>query len=549
MKNIFKLIGVIALAAVIGFSMAACRGGGDDDDTDPALNGTWVIGNQVWKFNNGLFEVLIGGSNFQRGTYTTNNNIITIIITEIYGGYPLYATYGLSPTRWYFRKDLLQLGTTELDKIFITNTEPYYIDGTTFTWGTDIYTKDGGSTGPGPGTGTAPTITTASLPNGTVGTAYSQTLRATGDTPITWSRDSGALPNGLTLSAAGVISGTPTTTGASTFTVKAANAKGNDTKQLSITITGGSMSGWTAITNSTFADTTINVIAHGNNKFVAGGDAGKMAYSSDGVTWTAINTGTLFDYVYNEETRKASVKGIAYGNNKFIAGGTKGKMATSTDGITWTAVDISSIFNAGDDINAIAYGNNMFVATGDRTAYSSDGLTWTRSNNPFASWDWVNTIVYGNGKFVVGGASEDVAYSTDGVTWTKANSNIGGGFFEIKALGYGSNMFVVAGGNVSREKMATSPDGVTWTALANSIANDFGTFGHIYTIAYGNNKFVAVGNYGRMAYSPDGITWTKEDVTGIFGSGGNDSINAIVFVNGRFVVGGANGKMAYSTGN
>jgi len=42
----------------------------------------------------------------------------------------------------------------------------------------------GGGDGDG---GTAPTITTATLPNGTVGTAYSQTLAATGDTPITWS--------------------------------------------------------------------------------------------------------------------------------------------------------------------------------------------------------------------------------------------------------------------------------------------------------------------------------------------------------------------------
>jgi len=46
--------------------------------------------------------------------------------------------------------------------------------------------------GNGNGSGTDPTITTASLPNGTVGTAYSQTLAATGETPITWSIDSRA---------------------------------------------------------------------------------------------------------------------------------------------------------------------------------------------------------------------------------------------------------------------------------------------------------------------------------------------------------------------
>ena len=88
----------------------------------------------------------------------------------------------------------------------------------------------------GSGSEVAPTITTTSLPNGTAGTAYSQTLAATGDTPITWSVESGTLPAGLSLAATGTISGTPTAAGASTFTVKATNAAGNNTKQLAITI-------------------------------------------------------------------------------------------------------------------------------------------------------------------------------------------------------------------------------------------------------------------------------------------------------------------------
>ncbi len=83
----------------------------------------------------------------------------------------------------------------------------------------------------------APAITTSSLPGGTVGTAYSQTLAATGDTPITWSIESGSLPEGLSLeSETGVISGIPTTVGTASFTVKATNAAGSDTKALSIDI-------------------------------------------------------------------------------------------------------------------------------------------------------------------------------------------------------------------------------------------------------------------------------------------------------------------------
>ncbi|MCL2752355.1 MAG: extracellular solute-binding protein [Firmicutes bacterium] len=89
----------------------------------------------------------------------------------------------------------------------------------------------------------APIITTESLPNGIVGVAYSQALIATGDKPITWSENidyyslgSSFLPYGLSLSGAGIISGTPTVAGTFTFTVKAANTAGNATKKFSITI-------------------------------------------------------------------------------------------------------------------------------------------------------------------------------------------------------------------------------------------------------------------------------------------------------------------------
>ena len=81
-----------------------------------------------------------------------------------------------------------------------------------------------------------PDIQTESLPNGTEGTSYSQTLTATGTTPITWRVTSGSLPTGLSLNSDGTITGTPTTQGESTFTVTATNDYGSDSKELSITI-------------------------------------------------------------------------------------------------------------------------------------------------------------------------------------------------------------------------------------------------------------------------------------------------------------------------
>jgi plastocyanin len=64
-------------------------------------------------------------------------------------------------------------------------------------------------------------VGTSSLPGGTVGQAYSAQLKtAGGQPPFTWSVLSGTLPHGLTLSSTGLISGSPTATGTSTFKVQ-----------------------------------------------------------------------------------------------------------------------------------------------------------------------------------------------------------------------------------------------------------------------------------------------------------------------------------------
>ena len=68
---------------------------------------------------------------------------------------------------------------------------------------------------------TAPTITSGSLPNGTVNVPYSSVITATGGTgPYTCSLAAGTLPAGLTLAANCTVSGTPTVAGTSTPTIK-----------------------------------------------------------------------------------------------------------------------------------------------------------------------------------------------------------------------------------------------------------------------------------------------------------------------------------------
>jgi hypothetical protein len=69
------------------------------------------------------------------------------------------------------------------------------------------------------------TMTTFSLPSAFVGYAYSATLQSNGGTPpFAWNVTGGTLPPGLALDSAGVISGTPTATGDSSFTVQVSDS-------------------------------------------------------------------------------------------------------------------------------------------------------------------------------------------------------------------------------------------------------------------------------------------------------------------------------------
>ena len=68
-------------------------------------------------------------------------------------------------------------------------------------------------------------ITTATLPSGLIPKPYWSVLEFTGGTGNTrWTLVDGQLPNGVSLSSAGVVSGKPTRAGTFSFTVQASDA-------------------------------------------------------------------------------------------------------------------------------------------------------------------------------------------------------------------------------------------------------------------------------------------------------------------------------------
>jgi CSLREA domain-containing protein len=141
---------------------------------------------------------------------------------------------------------------------------------------------------------TAPTITItpASLTAATAGAAYSQQFAASGGTgTYTWT-ETGALPAGVTLSAAGLLSGTPTAAGSFPITVTAKDGDNfTGTENVTLTVNGPTL----AVLPATLPAASTNVAY--TQAFSASGGTSPYTWTETGalptgVTWTAA-TATL----------------------------------------------------------------------------------------------------------------------------------------------------------------------------------------------------------------------------------------------------------------
>ena len=105
---------------------------------------------------------------------------------------------------------------------------------------------------------------------------------------------------------------------------------------------------WTDRTG-TNPNISANSVAYGASKFVVVGN--KIFTSPDGITWTQRTSpfGTT------------NIKKVTYGNGKFVAVGDLGKIATSTDGISWLLSE-SPVTTTLYDVD---YGASNFIAVGD----------------------------------------------------------------------------------------------------------------------------------------------------------------------------------------
>jgi hypothetical protein len=250
----------------------------------------------------------------------------------------------------------------------------------------------------------APTITIETLQDGEPGTAYSKILTATGDSPITWSIESGTLPTGLELSAEGAIYGTPTKCETSTFTVKATNAGGNSTKQLSIStafLSIEKLGTWLAAQPENSATTSYAVILNvsdlgGNHQ--DNGSAGKTLKDNRTKYVSLDLSGSTFasivDLAFNDCTNLTSV---IIPNSVTTIDKTAFQSCTNLTSVTIPA-SVTSIGNSAffgcDTLTSVTFGradtsfgnypfpNNSSLQTAYTTGgigtYKRTGTTWTK---------------------------------------------------------------------------------------------------------------------------------------------------------------------------
>ena len=194
------------------------------------------------------------------------------------------------------------------------------------------------------------------------------------------------------------------------------------------------------------------------------------------------------------------------------------KYALSKDkGLTWTVTDLADEPGFVPYKDPIVFGHDFIenkvvpdVTTQHRTSVSSDGSTWTETNNNDntpGTWQnvcWAPSL--GIYCAVANSGTYRVMTSPDGITWTGRTAAEANTWNDI-CWSEDLTLFVAVAEDGTNRVM-TSPDGITWTARAASLDKLW----HSVTYAPSLTLFCAVSFSATNTHmtSPDGITWTSQ---------------------------------------
>ena len=284
--------------------------------------------------------------------------------------------------------------------------------------------------------------------------------------------------------------------------------------------------------SNTFGTSTIASSASEGSTFIAVGQSGKAARSTDsGLTWTSIDVG--FD--------TTQVASVYVSNGTWIAVGASAKISRSVDdGITWTPIlsgqPTSVAFNCVTEVDGVWV---AFSAGDDYSRSTDDGLTWDALTQPVLV-SGARAIASSNGVLVAssGGDNQVVAArSTDlGLTWTAVNNldGVSGGGYSVASE---NGVFVLGVRTTTSGELLRSDDGgVNFTTVETGY--------DIRTLTTENGIWLGGGTQGNLIRSSDnGATWTE-----IESQFGTTAILGSTTSEGTWLLVGSSGKMS-ATGN
>ena len=285
-----------------------------------------------------------------------------------------------------------------------------------------------------------------------------------------------------------------------------------------------------------------NGICFGNGKFVAISDTRTFQVSTDGISWTGKGafagiskrsicygsrgfacigdrSGAFVMQSADGETWFQDTQGhlkqdgvfqwgqITYGNGMYVAFGVTtswgGIVARSTDLKNWsysqTGLDSEGL-SAGS--GQIAFTNGVFVALYQRRAIhrSTDGVSWTRYDlsSLFTGTDFIYTANAANGKFILcaNGSGRPWVFSDDGIVWSLGDQPL---YVLPEAIAYGDGFYIATGLGVGIALW--SRNGTTWNTLQMPTEGTESASDGIRRVAFGNGRFVAVGQSNTGAYA------------------------------------------------
>jgi hypothetical protein len=368
------------------------------------------------------------------------------------------------------------------------------------------------------------TITTASLPAGSVSLAYSATLAVTGGTaPYNWTVTSGALPQGLNLTAStGLISGTSSQTGSYSFGIGVTDSLGNQATQgYSISMTATAPSYYVSSVNGN--DAWSGKLASPNSAN-SDGPFLTLARAQQAMQTTSLKTTYLRGGTYHPAA--SSGIGCLWGGSAAI------NLIAADSGETWSYYPPDGYNSAILDGGAPAVtqsGTPPTTNPGLGCAFAADqALSVTITGLQFQNWNYGALMVNTNGT-----APAVVATFTNNIVHDIQVARVGAAGVDLSCPGSGTTASNNYFYNIAGPGAEIQSSGATCTISNVTIANNFilnsctwavngGDCGAIYTeamtpsssnIQITNNyiRDVNVVSNGHGAYGPCCAVGVYED--------------------------------------